>query len=151
DSLPLPDRLFLVQGRTVKQIASEGPCVIIGHLTDYFLEGNPDLFTVFIHSEWEARKHRVMARNNLDEGDAVARIKRIDRNRLSFYEQYTERRWGKASNYDLSLSSSTFGIEETAEIIAQIVRYHGQPQADSQKAAAGQPQVGSQEGAMSGE
>jgi cytidylate kinase len=124
DSLPLPDRLFLVQGRTVKQIASEGPCVIIGHLADYFLEGNPDLLTVFVHSEWEARKARVMARNALDERDAVARIKRIDRNRMSFYEQYTERRWGKAANYDLSLSSSTFGIEEAADIITQIVCYY---------------------------
>jgi cytidylate kinase len=121
-SLPLSDRLFLVQSRMIKQIASEGPCVIIGHLADYFLDGTPGLLTAFIHSEWEARKARVMARNNLNEHDAVARIKRIDHNRLSFYEQYTERRWGKAANYDLSLSSSAFGIEEAAEIIAQIVR-----------------------------
>jgi cytidylate kinase len=122
DSLPLPDRLFLVQGRTVKQIASEGPCVIIGHLADYFLEGRPELLTVFIHSDWEARKARVMTRNNLNEHDAVMRIKRIDHNRLSIYEQYTERRWGKAANYDISLSSSTFGINETADIIASIIR-----------------------------
>jgi cytidylate kinase len=121
DSLPLPYRLFLVQGRAVKQVIDEGPCVVIGHLADYFLAGNPDLLTIFIHSDWEARKERVMARNNLSVQEAEARIKKIDHNRLSFYEQYTERRWGKAANYDLSLSSSTFGIMATVDIIMGIV------------------------------
>jgi len=120
DSLPLPDRLFLVQGRIVKQIAEEGPAVIIGHLGNYFLEGRPDLLTIFIHSDWDQRVARVMSRNDLSEHDAVMRIKRIDRNRASFYEQYTERIWGKATNYHLSLSSSAFGIEDSARVIARI-------------------------------
>jgi len=122
DSLPLPDRLFLTQARCIKQIAEEGPCVIIGHNADYILQERDDVFNVFIHADWEPRKQRVMARNNLTEQEAEARIKKIDRNRASFYEQYTERRWGRAANYDLSCSSSYFGIEKLAELIVHIVR-----------------------------
>jgi cytidylate kinase len=122
DSLPLPDRLFLVQSRTVKQIAEEGPCVIIGHSADYFLADRDDVFNVFIHANWDDRVQRVMQRNNLDEKAAVARIKKIDRNRKSFYEQYTERKWGRATNYHITLNSSFFGIELAADAIAEITK-----------------------------
>jgi cytidylate kinase len=121
DSLPLSERIFLAESRTIKQIAEEGPCVIIGHSADYFLAGYPDLLNVYIHSDWEARVARIMARNNLDEPAAIARIKRIDRKRAAFYEQYTDQRWGKASNYHLSLSSSYFGIDTTAEMIVAVI------------------------------
>ncbi|MDR2196462.1 MAG: cytidylate kinase-like family protein [Coriobacteriales bacterium] len=122
DSLPLGERIFLAEARTIKQIAEEGPCVIIGHSADYFLADHPGLLNVYIHSDWEARVARVMARNDLDERSAVARIKRIDRKRAAFYEQHTDQRWGKASNYHLSLSSSSFGIDVTADMIVAIAK-----------------------------
>ena len=122
DSMPLPARLFLTQARCIKQIAEEGPCVIIGHNADYILQDKDNVLNVFIHADWEARKRRVMERNNLSEQEAEARIKKTDRNRASFYEQYTERRWGRAENYDLSCSSSYFGIEKLAELIVNIVQ-----------------------------
>lgn len=122
DSLPLPDRLFLAQSRTIKEIVKEGPCVIIGHSADYFLQESEKALNVFIYADWEARIRRVMRRNNLDEHEAVLRIKKMDRNRSSFYEQYTGRKWGKPENYHMCCSSSFFGIEELAELIAHIAR-----------------------------
>ncbi|MDR3052497.1 MAG: cytidylate kinase-like family protein [Coriobacteriales bacterium] len=122
DTLPFADRLFLVQSRTIKQIADGGPCVIIGHSADYFLQEYPDILNVFVHANWDSRVERVMRRNNLGEHEAVARIKKIDKNRASFYEQYTEKRWGNASNYHVALSSSSFGIDKTAEIITHIAQ-----------------------------
>jgi len=122
DSLPLSDRLFLTQTRCIKQIADEGPCVIIGHNANYILQDRESVLNVFIHAEWGARVQRVMERNDLSEQEAIARIKKIERNRSSFYEQYTGLRWGKAENYDLCCSSSYFGIEKLAEIIVQIIQ-----------------------------
>ena len=122
DSLPISDRLFLAQSRCIRQIAEEGPCVIIGHSADYILQEKENAFNVFIHADWEARVKRVMVRNDLSEQEAIARIKKTDRNRASFYEQYTGRRWGKAENYDLSCSSTYFGIEGLAELIVSIVQ-----------------------------
>ncbi|MDR0888786.1 MAG: cytidylate kinase-like family protein [Coriobacteriales bacterium] len=121
-SLPLPDRLFLIESRTVKQIANEGPCVIIGHCADHFLEDRDDVLNVFIYAGWDSRVQRVMKRNDLNEPDSIHRIKRIDRNRKSFYEQYTDRHWGQSTNYDISLSSSCFGIEDAATIISHIAK-----------------------------
>jgi cytidylate kinase len=122
DTLPLPDRMFLVQSRIIRQIADEGPCVIIGHSADYFLADRPGLLNVYIHSDWDARVARVMQRNDLNEHDAVARIRKVDRQRAVFYEQHTSQEWGMASNYHLSLSSSNFGIEGAAALIATIAQ-----------------------------
>jgi cytidylate kinase len=122
DSLPLSDRMFLVQSRIIRQIADEGPCVIIGHSADYFLEDHPNLLDVFIHADWDTRVARVMQRNNLNEHDAVARIRKIDRQRAVFYEMHTDQKWGLANTHHLSLSSSYFGIEGTASLIVKIAQ-----------------------------
>jgi cytidylate kinase len=122
DTLPLADRMFLAQSRIIRQIADEGPCVIIGHSADYFLADRSDLLNVFIHSNWDARVARVMQRNNLNEHDAVARIRKTDYQRAVFYEQHTAQKWGMADNYHLSLSSSHFGIEGSVSLIIDIAQ-----------------------------
>jgi cytidylate kinase len=122
EGLPLSDRLFLVESRTVKQIADEGPCVIIGHCGDYFLAERNDVINVFIVAEWESRVERIMERNGLERHEAMTRIKKIDRNRASFYETFTERKWGRVGNYDLCLSTSALGIEAAAALIAEAAR-----------------------------
>jgi cytidylate kinase len=122
ETLPLPDRVFLAQSRIIRQIADEGPCVIIGHSADYFLADRPDLLNVYVHSDWDTRVERVMRRNDLNEHDAIARIRKTDRQRAVFYEQHTGQKWGMASNYHLSLSSSYFGIEGAADHIVSLLR-----------------------------
>ncbi|MDR1013993.1 MAG: cytidylate kinase-like family protein [Coriobacteriales bacterium] len=120
DTLPLPDRMFLVQSRIIKQIADEGPCVIIGHSADYLLADRPGLLNVYVHSDWDVRVARVMARNGLSEHDAVARIRKIDRQRSVFYEQHTGQKWGATESCHLSLSSSYFGIEGATALIVAV-------------------------------
>jgi len=120
DTLPLPDRMFLAQSRIIKQIANEGPCVIVGHSADYFLADHLDLLSIFVHANWDARVQRVMQRNNLNGHDAVARIRKIDRKRAIFYEQRTDQKWGMAANYHLSISSSVFGIEGAVDLIVAV-------------------------------
>jgi cytidylate kinase len=120
DTLPLPDRMFLAQSRIIKQIAEEGPCVIIGHSADYFLAEHPGLLSIYIHAQWDTRLACVMRRKELNERDAIAWIKKVDHRRAVFYEQHTGLRWGTASNYHLSLSSSYFGIEGTVALIVRM-------------------------------
>ncbi len=120
ESLPLPDRVFLIQSRVIKQITCEGPCVIIGRCADYVLRDYPNLLSVLIYSDSNSRLKRVMQRNNLSEKGAIARLKKTDRSRQIYYEQYTDMRWGDAFNYDISLSTSTFGVDHTVAILKDI-------------------------------
>jgi len=117
-SLPFHDRVFLSQSHIIKQIADMGPCVILGHSASFYLADHPSLLSVYVQADWDARVRRVMEGKGLNEHDAVARIRKIDRRRAIFNEQRTGSKWGMAANYHLSLSSSAFGIEGAADLIA---------------------------------
>ena len=60
NEMPLNDQLFLIQSKTIKKIADQGSCVIIGRCADYVLRDNPNVISVFIHAPLEARVHRAV-------------------------------------------------------------------------------------------
>ena len=43
-----------------------------------------------------------------------------DRKRSINYRYYTDRKWGYASNYSITLNSSVFGIERCVHIISEL-------------------------------
>jgi hypothetical protein len=49
-------------------------------------------------------------------------IHKIDKQRATYYDYYAGRPWGVASSYDICLNSSLFGINETANIIINILK-----------------------------
>ncbi|MGI6216073.1 MAG: AAA family ATPase [Coriobacteriales bacterium] len=122
ESLPLPDRIFLIQSKVIKKLAAEGPCVIIGRSADYVLRDSPDLLRVLIYADKKARVERVMKRNNLTEKGALARIKKIDKGRALYYEQFTGNKWCDVFQHDVAISTSRFSIEDTVEILANIAK-----------------------------
>ena len=46
--MPINHKIFLAQFDTIKKMADEGPCVIIGRCADYALEDYPNVVSVFI-------------------------------------------------------------------------------------------------------
>lgn len=122
ECLPVSDRVFLTQSKIIKDAAAEGGCVIIGHCADYVLEEHTDVINIFIHGNLDTRIKRVAARNNLDATQAAARVKRTDKERATHYQHYTDRKWGRVENYDLSISSSTLGVEGTAAVILDYIK-----------------------------
>ena len=50
DSLSLNERFFLAQFDTIRRIAEEGSCVIVGRCADYVLRGIPGATNVFVLS-----------------------------------------------------------------------------------------------------
>lgn len=55
NNLPLNHKLFLAQFDTIKSLAEEKSCVIIGRCADYALEYNPNCIKVFIHADLDSR------------------------------------------------------------------------------------------------
>ena len=56
----LDNKLFLAQFDTIKDIASKGPCVIIGRCADYALEDYKNVLNVFIYADMEDKKKRAV-------------------------------------------------------------------------------------------
>ncbi|MBR2522002.1 MAG: cytidylate kinase-like family protein [bacterium] len=120
NGLSLPDRAFKLQAKIMRKLASEGPAVFVGRAADFVLQDCPNLLRIRIFADENTRIQRVMERNNLTEKGAAARIKKIDRGRELYYEQFTGGDWGDVS--DIAISTSKFTIEQVIDILEGIIK-----------------------------
>ena len=123
NELPLGDQVFILQSRIIKQLAEEGPCVIVGRCADYALADFPNVVNVFLHADLQDRIVRIARRHDLTDAKAKDLIIKTDKRRASYYNYYTSKKWGDAAGYDLSLNTATLGIEGTIHMIREFVAY----------------------------
>ena len=118
---PMNHKLFLAQFDAIKEIASQGSCVILGRCADYALEDDPDVINVFIHADKETRIKRAVKYYNVEEGKAEDVINKTDKQRASYYNFYSGKKWGNTGSYDLSVNSGFIGIDNTVKTIIDFV------------------------------
>ncbi len=122
NGLSTADFLWNIQCGVILQLAEKGPCVIVGRNADYILKDRPDVFNVFIHADKDFRAERIVRLYGESEKSPIARLNEKDKRRKVNYQHYTGRDWGQAQNYDISLSSSTLGVEKCADILISLMR-----------------------------
>ena len=113
----LSQQVYQAQYETIRRLGEKGGCVIVGRAADYILRDNPRLTSVFIHSSMRFRLDRVMEFEHIDENKAKDMILKADKKRASFYNFQTEKKWGAASSYNLSLDTSDIGIDGCVRMI----------------------------------
>ncbi len=117
------DDIYFAQQKVILEIANEGNVVIVGRCADYILKDREDVLNVFISASYEARKERVIKEYGEREDKSIEkRLKDKDHKRKNYYKTYTGEDWGKSQNYDLTLNSSSLGIEKCVDIICGIVK-----------------------------
>ena len=119
--LPINHKIFLAQFDTIKKIAEEESCVIVGRCADYALADLKNCVKVFIHADMDYRIRRVSERHDLTPAKAREEILKTDKKRASYYNYYTSKRWGEAAGYDLCLDSSVIGNEHAVQMICQFI------------------------------
>ncbi len=117
NEMPLNDQLFLIQSNTIKKVAKNGSCIIIGRCADYILRGDPDLISVFIHAPLEARVKRAVESYDVPKGSAEEVCLKNDKSRANFYNYYSDQKWGMCRTYSLSLDSALLGIDGCVDAI----------------------------------
>ena len=93
--------------------------MILGRCGDYVLRERPNVLRTFVYAPLDARIG--FAKSRPDAKDMPDRLwetqlAKHDRARASYYNYYTENRWGEAKNYDLCLNA-TLGREACADLI----------------------------------
>ena len=119
--MPISHKIFLVQFDTIKKIADEGPCVIVGRCADYALADYKNSVHVFIHSDMDSKVKRIMEKYKVNESKARDMITKKDKQRQSYYNYYSSKKWGRSDTYDLSINSGKLGIDGTVNLIMQYV------------------------------
>ncbi|MCI8802374.1 MAG: cytidylate kinase-like family protein [Oscillibacter sp.] len=123
----LEQQVYLATFNTIRQIAEQGPCVIIGRCADYALASDSNRLSLFIHAPLEDRIRRVAKRQSLTPEKARALILKTDKRRASYYEYYSSQRWGAVDSYDCCLNSSLLGLGGTVELIRAMVEHKEHP------------------------
>ena len=117
ESLSLNERFFLAQFDTIRNIAEEGSCVIVGRCADYILRGMSEATHVFVYAEEEDKIKRAVEEYGVLESEVKKMMKDTDKARANYYAYHTGRKWGEHVNYNLSIDSGYIGIEDIVELI----------------------------------
>ena len=120
--MPLNYKVFLAQFNAIKQIAKEGPCVMIGRCADYALADFDNCFSVFFHADLQTRIRRIAKIYDLTDAKAKDRIIKTDKKRSSYYNYYTSKRWGDADSYDLCIDSGKMGVDGSVELVLNAIQ-----------------------------
>ncbi len=119
--MPISHKVFLAQFDTIKKIADEGPCVIVGRCADYALADNENALHIFIYGDESCKTKRIMEKYELSESKAKEMCIKKDKQRQSYYNYYSSKKWGRADSYDLCINSSVLGVEGTVKLITQYI------------------------------
>lgn len=118
------ENLYEAQSRVIRDVCKEEPCVIVGRTADIILRDRVPVFSVFLHSPADERARRIHQRGEaatLEEARELARSH--DRRREAFYNYYSgDKTWGQASNYHLTIDTSSLEEEEVAQLIAETAK-----------------------------
>lgn len=115
------ETLFNIQSDVIRELASKDSALFVGRCADYVLEECDSCINIFITADREDRVKRVCSRTGLDPDKASDLIDKIDKRRASYYNYFSNKRWGEISSYDLSINSSLLGIKGTAALIVKLV------------------------------
>ena len=119
--MPLNYKVFLAQFDAIKKLAQEESCVMVGRCADYALSDYEGAFSVFIHADLDKRIRRIATKYELSDSAAKDRIRKTDKQRASYYNYYTSKKWAEAAGYDLCLDSGVFGIDGCVEMIKKML------------------------------
>ena len=115
--MPINHKIFLAQFNTIKKLADEESCVIVGRCADYALADYPNTVSVFITANDEDRIKSLMETYKVDEAKAKDIMVKTDKKRSSYYNYYSSKKWSDAKSYDLCINSSVTGMEGAIEVI----------------------------------
>lgn len=128
--MPLNHRIFLAQFDTIRRIADEGPCVIVGRCADYVLRDHQNLINVFIKAPTENRIERIVKLYGVDPIRAEEQIRKADKQRAAYYNYYATGTWGNVDNYHLCVDTGALGIEGAVELICKCAEIRGKKLAE---------------------
>lgn len=119
-SKPLGEELWNAQVHAIRELANKESCVIVGRNADYILKEYDHCLRVFVHADrsWRLllmRQEMPDAPWNVLESD----MDTADRARRAYCEKMTGRTYGDSRNYDLTLCTSTLGLEKAYQLLKQ--------------------------------
>ncbi len=115
------------QQKIIKQLASQGDCIIVGRNADVILESmNP--LKLFVYADMDSKLERCRSRakegENLTDAQMIRKIKKIDRDRARNHLLLSDIPWGDRRGYDLMINTTGADIKATVPAVAEYAKAH---------------------------
>lgn len=118
--IPMNDVLYDIQRKLIVNLAEKEDCVIVGRCANHIL-GDKAL-NVFIYAPFEWRVNNIMERTGREEKSAEKLVRKVDKERRTYYEYFTDKKWNKPDQYHLCIDSSRFTTEQIVKMIKELVK-----------------------------
>jgi cytidylate kinase len=122
DGIYTQEQIFRFQSETIRRIAAGESCVIVGRCADYILRDSPNCINTFIHAPVDFCVERLRASDGIPREKAADLAAKMNKRRASYYNYYTDKKWGHITSYHLTIDSSVLGMDGTVETIADFVK-----------------------------
>lgn len=119
---PKENQLFHKEEEIIKNLTKKHCCIIVGRLSNYILRDSKRAYHVFISADEQSEIERVSERDNISLRESKTKVRKVNHEREIHCRYFTNTEWGNAKNYNFSIKSDDFGIEETAQIIEEMFR-----------------------------
>lgn len=120
------DNLYKSMSEFLQSTAKEKSFVVVGRSADYILRDHPNCINIFVHAPMEDCVTRITSRNDaIDRTKARALAEKTNRCREEFYNFFTDKTWGHASSYHLTIDSSSMPMEEIVNVVIEYLRRKG--------------------------
>lgn len=115
--LPTNEQVAEIQFQLIRELAAQGPCLIVGRCANHLLRHRDDVLDIFVHAGRDYRVKRTMESFLLSERSAVRLLRRTDRARKAYYKNYTGMDWNDPNSYHLVVNSDRLDFELCVKLI----------------------------------
>ena len=81
-----------------------------------------NLIRVFVMGDKQCKIDHIMKKFGLSEDEAETKMNRHDVTRKAYHNCYSDSKWGDSRGYDLCVSSSKAGVQNTAKVIIDYIK-----------------------------
>ena len=115
-------QLYQEEEILLKEIAEKESCIIVGRTGFHIFKDNPNAIRLLLIADPEARKNRLMRKQNVDEKVALEIIERVDKARENYTKAFAGVSRYDARNYDMVINVTPFTTDQVAQFLAENVR-----------------------------
>lgn len=121
-ALPPEGALLIAEAEVIRDLADEGPCVLIGRSAGCILRDRTDVLRAFLYADEEARIRRAVDEYGHDENEAPTVLRYFDRRRANFYNANYSLKWEDKAGYHLCLDTGRLGVAACAKVLLRAMQ-----------------------------
>lgn len=114
--------LFNYIAKTIKKLADDGSCVLIGRAADYVLKDYENVVRIFVYAPHDFLMEQAGKKQPLMGKELEKYCEKVDECHAAYYHYYTGQDWMDMRNYDLCINSGKLGFEKSVEEIKAYIR-----------------------------